>query len=188
MRWIKRFCLFALLISVVSLLPATNVDSLAEYKLKSIWLYKICKFTFWPDAKNKPGPFVISVLGTLPAGNEISIPGKTIGKRKLVVRKIQKLEQIKKSNVLFIAPSEAHRIRTILDYIKGRSILTVGDTKGFAQKGVIINFYTSGKALRFEINSEAIKASKLQLHSQLFSIGTVVTTKTGAADANQDLP
>ncbi|NIM14623.1 MAG: DUF4154 domain-containing protein, partial [Candidatus Aminicenantes bacterium] len=62
--------------------------------------------------------------------------------------------------------------------VGSKPILTVGDTKGFGQKGVIINLYIEKDAVRFEINHEASKKASLQMHSQLFAIGKVVKTKT----------
>jgi hypothetical protein len=150
-----------------------------EYQVKSTLIYKICKFTQWPKPQDANSSFIISVLGKLPSGEKIELlPDITIHKRTVIIRRIKRLSEVKDSAVLFIASSEAHRIDTILDTIDSKPILTVGDTKGFGQKGVIINLYIEKNSVRFEINHEASKKASLQMHSQLFTIGKVVKTKT----------
>lgn len=150
-----------------------------EYEVKSTLIFKICKFTQWPEPQDAHSPFIISVLGKLPSGEKIKLlPGLTIHKRKIIIRRVRRLSEVKDSAVLFIAPSEAHRIDTILDTVGSKPILTVGDTKGFGQKGVIINLYIEEDAVGFEINHEASKKASLQMHSQLFTTGKVVRTKT----------
>jgi hypothetical protein len=157
-----------------------SVNSLAidEYAIKSTIIYKILKFTQWPQPANKNKPFTISILGETTPGKEIKIPrGETINKRKIVMRKITHLSEINNSEVLFITSTEASRIDDILDYIGNKPVLTVGDTKGFGQKGVIINLYIHKNSVKFEINHEASKRASLQMHSQLYVIGRVVKTK-----------
>lgn len=156
-----------------------SVRTIKEYEIKSVYLFKICKFTRWSRPLKPNTPFIISVLGQTSPGSEIKIPrDKRIQNKKIIIKKIKKLADIGNSHVLFIATSEAHRINTILSYINGKDILTIGDTKGFAQKGVIINFYVEKNRVKFEINRSAAKKSPIKLHSQLFAIATVVEDKS----------
>jgi hypothetical protein len=167
-------------ITIFIILTAFSVNSLAidEYAIKSTILYRICKFTQWPQPTDKNKPFTISILGKTSRGEEIKMPQDgNIDKRRIVVRKIRHLSEIGSSEVLFITSDEADRIDTILDYIGDKPVLTVGDTRGFGQKGVIINLYIHQNSVGFEINYEASKKASLQMHSQLFAIGRVVKTK-----------
>ncbi|MCP5052237.1 MAG: YfiR family protein, partial [bacterium] len=112
--------LVVLILLVCITIPTSADNALGEYKAKSIFIYSLCKHTEWPARENGnlTSPIVISVLGKLPAGNEIQLSDKKkIGDRKVVLRKIKKLKEIDGSSVLFIASSEADRIREIIDYI-----------------------------------------------------------------------
>ena len=172
------FCFF---LSVIVLIIGTGLSGQIhrEYEVKSGLLYRICKFTQWPHSTAMKKNFIISILGRTVPGKEIIIPGnQTIDKRKIVIRKIKHLSEIDDSDVLFITASEAYRIDEIVDYTCNKPILTVGDTRGFAQKGIIINFYIYMDTVRFEINYEASKKASLQMHSQLFAIGRVVKTRS----------
>lgn len=175
----KTIPVLLILITIFIIYFGFSVNSLAidEYAIKSTIIYKILKFTQWPQSSNKNIPFTISILGKTKPGKEIKIPWKTIDKRKIIIQKIRSLSEIGSSEVLFITSSEAHRLDAILDYIGNKPILTVGDTKGFGQKGVIINLYIHKNSVRFEINHEASKRASLQMHSQLYVIGKVVKTE-----------
>jgi hypothetical protein len=169
-----------LLVTIFIIYTGFTVNSLAidEYAIKSTIIYRICKFTQWPQPSDKDKPFTISILGKTTQGKEIEIPWDgTIDKRRIVIRKIRHLSEIDDSEVLFITIVEAYRIDAILDYIGNKPVLTMGDTRGFAQKGVIINLYIHKNSVKFEINYEASKKASLQMHSQLFAIGRVVKTK-----------
>ncbi|MCP5052420.1 MAG: YfiR family protein, partial [bacterium] len=92
-------------------------------------------------------------------------------------KSIKHLDEIGGSQVLFIAPSEARRVVDIIAWVNGKAILTIGDTKEFGAKGVIINFFiTKQESMGFEINREASQKARLKIPSQLFAIGKLVKT------------
>jgi hypothetical protein len=163
---------------------AERVEPYSEYQAKSGLLFSICKFVNWPLLEPDQ-PFVISVLGTMPGGGKIYFPEQfDMGEKvhDVKIRYIKRLSEIKNSNVLFITASESHRIDDILDFVQGKPILTVGESKGLGQKGVIINFFLKEKGFEranvgFEINHEASKKASLQLHSRLNNIGKRVKTR-----------
>jgi hypothetical protein len=175
----KSFVLcFFLSVIALTLGIGANTQTHDEYEVKSRLLYLICKFTQWPQPPHAKKSFIISIIGRIALGKEIKIPGnQTLDKRKIVIRKIKYLDEIEDSDVLFITPSENEHLDEILDYTGNKPILTVGDSRGFAQKGVIINFYIYMDRVKFEINYEASKKASLQMHSQLFAIGRVVKTR-----------
>jgi hypothetical protein len=77
-------------------------------------------------------------------------------------------------HILFISSYEKRHIQEILKSIKGLNILTIGDTDGFARKGIVINFYTEGQKIRFEINLDAAKRANLTISSRLLSLARIV--------------
>jgi hypothetical protein len=58
-----------------------------------------------------------------------------------------------------------------------RPILTVGDSNGFATSGVLVNFYTSGDTVRFEMNETAIERSGLRVSGKLLKLARLVETE-----------
>lgn len=156
--------------------PADRI--MKEYELKSAYLYKICRFTRWLRPMKPGEPFIISILGPFISGNEITIPpDKLIQNKHVIIRKIKKLADIGDSHVVFITAPEAYHLDEIIAYTEDKDILTFGDTKGFAQKGVIINFYVENDQIKFEINIDAEKKSSIKLYSQVFRNGRIVESE-----------
>ncbi|MCU0287749.1 MAG: YfiR family protein [Acidobacteria bacterium] len=152
----------------------TNI-TLKENELKSAYLYKICKFTRWSRPLQPGGSFIISILGPTTPGNEIIIPPeKLLLDKKVIIRKIKKISDIKDSHVLFITAAEAYHLDEILSFTEAKDILTVGDTPGFSEKGVIINLYIEEDKVKFEINREAQGKSAIKLYSQVFRNGKII--------------
>jgi len=62
-------------------------------------------------------------------------------------------------------------------YINGAkklSVLTVSDSSGFAEKGVVINLYKSGIKTKFEINRNSARESGLKISSKLYKLARIV--------------
>lgn len=149
-----------------------------EYQLKAVFLYNFAQFTEWPtnafaDAK---APLVIGVLGKNSFGKllEATVTGEKVNGRNLVVRPYSRVEDINECHLLFISQSEADRIKQILASLKGRSILTVGESENFAVNGGVIRFLTENNKIRLRINTEAAKQAKLTLSSKLLRLAEII--------------
>jgi hypothetical protein len=158
------------------LLAAQCVDAReagpTEYQIKAAFLYSLAKFIEWPaDA----GTLNLCILGEDHFGKDIdSIVGKTVAGKKLSARRIRSAQDIKQCRILFIASLENERLADILWAAQGLNILTVSDTDGYAERGVIINFYTEQNKIRFEINRDAAERSGLKISSKLFDLARIV--------------
>jgi hypothetical protein len=64
----------------------------------------------------------------------------------------------------------------VLDSLKGRPILTVGDTDRFAGRGGMIRFVTDRNRIRLRINLEAATAANLKISSKLLRPAEIVAT------------
>jgi hypothetical protein len=174
-RTVCILLLVALLIPIVNLLSAQEEDVMDEAEIKSGLIYNICKFARWNRPIEPGAPFVISIIGKTTPANEIYVPKeKQILGRRVIVRKISSVNEIDKSFVLFITGSESNRLDEILSYVNGKNILTIGDTSGFAKRGVCINFYEDKGSVRFEINRAAVQKTSIELHAHIYVIGTVI--------------
>jgi hypothetical protein len=148
-----------------------------EYQVKAAFLYNFVKFVEWPDDKNAPTGRVINIciLGEDPFGNAFDfIKDETIENRRLVIKRFKTLQHIENCHVLFISRSEQEYLGQILTTVKGLNILTVGDTEGFAQKGVIINFYIEESRVRFEININSLKLSGWRISSKVMHLARII--------------
>ena len=160
---IRYILLICLLLNVVKLFSQTD-----EYWVKGVFIEKITKFIEWPKGSkvndvNKK--FVISVIGENPFGNELNeIYKNTKIKNKVVeIRYIKNISEIESSDVLFIvlllSRNDKEKLKDIIAYTKDKPILTMGDTEGYADSGVLVNFFIDDNKIKFEINETAIKTS-----------------------------
>ncbi|MGH9509604.1 MAG: YfiR family protein, partial [Terriglobales bacterium] len=102
------------------------------------------------------------------------IEGKSVHGKKLVARRLGRAEEAGTCQVLFVSSSENGRLTQILASLRGRSVLTVGETEGFAHRGGVINFQLEGSKVRFEINLDAAERSGLTMSSQLLKLAKIV--------------
>jgi hypothetical protein len=152
-----------------------------EYQIKAVFLFNFAQFVEWPSGAfpEAGSPVVIGVLGEDPFGvclNE-TVSGERVNNRSLAVQRYRRVEEIGICHVLFIAGSETDRLEEIFTSLKGRNILTVGDTEGFANRGGMIRFTTEKNKTRLKINLEAAKAARLTLSSKLLKPAEIVSTE-----------
>jgi hypothetical protein len=62
----------------------------------------------------------------------------------------------------------------MLNGLRGSSILTVGESKGFAERGGVINLTLEENKLGLEINTDAAGQSHLKISSKLLALAKIV--------------
>ena len=169
-----------------ALLPAglgssTFAQAPGEYQVKAAFLYKFTKFVDWPQEPggDAPGSLVICVVGDDPFGDTLDkvVEGKSVNGQSIIVRRMKSIQNAQACRIAFISSSEKARFRLLLDFLKGSSVLTVGDTEGFAEMGGVINFTMEEDHVRFEINVDAAKRARLNISAKLLGLAKIVRTE-----------
>ncbi|HEY4563473.1 MAG TPA: YfiR family protein [Thermoanaerobaculia bacterium] len=171
-----------LLVFLLALPALLGAQTASEYDIKAAFLYNFTKFVDWPpDAFPDPSSLKVCVLGENPFGTSLqTIAGELVGNRKLTVMRTDSLARPAGCQVLFISRSERERVPQILAAVKGSPVLTVGDTKGFVDEGVIINFVLEGSKVRFEINTDSADRAGLKISSKLLQLAKRIVANPGA--------
>jgi hypothetical protein len=159
---------------------AAESSSVREYQVKAAFLFNFAKFVEWPDSafSNENSPIIISVLGYDPFGESLdALKDRVVGGRRFLIKRISSVEELGECHILFISSSERGNLSQILQMVKNKNILTVGDTKGFTQSGVIINIIPEESRLGFEINLDAAEHTHLKIGSQLLKLARLVSQK-----------
>ena len=160
---------------LISLTPSTQAQSLIS-ELKAQYIERFAGFIEWPAGSvSEASSFVIGVIGRTELTTTLGGLARrtTIKGKSIEVLEVSNLGQADTCQILFIARSERGRLTEILGQIRRRPVLTVGDTDGFANRGVMINFL-EGESLRFEINQVAAETAGLRLSEKLLDLGDKV--------------
>jgi len=165
-------------------LPVVTLAQTGEYNIKAVFIERFTRYIEWPEesaVSDTSQPFVLGIIGKNPFGSVLEEIYSTqrIRKKKVIIRYISKLDEIKGCNLLFLSESEKKELSKILSFSRKRPILTVSDTKDFAGKGVAINFVIIEGKIKFEINKSAIDNVGLKVSSQLLKLAILVGKKEG---------
>ena len=158
--------------------PTLRAGQASELEVKAAFLLNFLKFVEWPP--NRPSdpaaPYIIAVIGedALAATLLGTTSGKTIGTRPVQVQFAARPADLFNAHLAFIASSEQRQLPAILRELEGRGVLTVGDTPGFAESGVVLNLVTQDHRVRFEANTAAAARARLRLSSHLLRIARIV--------------
>ena len=182
MRKVPFIVVCLVCLSLVAAAPsrAQNTDSSdsSEYLIKAGFTYNFAKLMEWPSGAfaQSDSPIVIGVLGTDPFNGTLDqvLKGKQANCRAFEVKHLKWGADLRGCNILFVSDSETAHLDELFHNIKGLSILTIGDTPGFAQRGGIINFVVEDNRVRFEINADAAKQANINISSRLLSLAIPV--------------
>ena len=148
-----------------------------EYQLKAVFLFQFSQFVEWPATSfaQDDAPFSVCVLGDDPFKQylEDAVRGEQVGGRPFAVKRYQRVEQVEDCQILFIAQPSGLPLETTLSALHERSILTVADSRAFADRGGVIEFVTVDNKLRLRINPEAARAADLTISSKLLSLASL---------------
>lgn len=155
---------------------ATVAAAPTEYEVKAAFIHNVAKFVDWPITPATSEGFLrFCVLGPDVFGHAIEVlKDKQIRNVTWQVIAANGKTDLKECRVLFISGAEPGSLKRILDSVKSSPVLTIGDTEGYAELGVIVNFYLEEGKVRFEINAEAAKRAGLKMSSQLLKLARIV--------------
>jgi hypothetical protein len=139
-----------------------------EEKYIGLFLYNFTKYFDWPD-NTKTGDFVVEILGHKSVFEELTriTSGKKIGSQNIVIKNLNTVDEIGKSNILFVGHWQSRVIVDILNKTGTNNTLVVSETDGMLDKGVSINFVIREGTIKFEINLINIKKRQLKVDPRI---------------------
>jgi hypothetical protein len=147
--------------------------------VKAGMIGKIAEFVRWPDSQGltEPDrPFEFVIIGQTPLEphlvryyRQVRIAG-----HRVFLRRAKDLADVGQPHVLFIASSLDDDLERILGHLKNAPVLTVGDTEGFAERGVAVNLYVADDQVRFEVSRRALQQHQLEASYHLLTLAKLV--------------
>ena len=156
---------------------ASAQSKAAEYQVKAVFLYNFTQFIDWPVTafENPEEPFVIGILGDDPFGNflDLTVKGEHIGTHPIKVKRCKDLRSAMNCHMLYINSTDREWLRTILNAVSEKNILTVSDDPYFNSLGGMIRFYTEENKIKLQINLPRSKEAQLTISSKLLSLAKI---------------
>lgn len=178
LKWVKNsagiFC--RLLLLTFWLLPV-DAQPPGEYSVKAAFVYNFLKYVEWPSngGCKAPESLKLGILGINQFGDSFNkFKGKPIASCFLEISEISGSQSLDKFQAVFISGSEKAGLQEKLAELNPLPVLTIGDSPGFMQAGVMINLIQRDDKLAFEINMKAAKAAGLKISSQLLKLATSI--------------
>jgi len=167
-----------LLIAALPLATLTRAAEADEYQVKGRFLLNFARFVEWPeqDQVGLESEIRVCVLGNGEVSSALAkvLHGKTAGKRDVMVRRVEDLVGVTWCRIIFVTRSTNLEPEMVVNSLGATSILTVGETDGFAANGGMVNFIGDRSEVRFQINQRAARRAGLKISSKLLRLAEVV--------------
>lgn len=159
---------------------ATPASISPEYQIKAVFLFNFAQFAEWPAKSFAPAnaPLVIGVYGDDPFGPYLDglVRDEKVGGRRLVVRRISRIDQVRDCHILYVSRSEQANLETIISGSHGLPVLTISDSDRFTNLGGMVRFVMEDGKVRLRINAAAAKVEGVVLSSKILRHATIVST------------
>ena len=144
---------------------------------------KFTQYTTWPSNtfKSSNTPVVIGMLATEWWLKRLEREAKgVISSRPVEVRRVTTVEEAARCQVVFISePDTQHEAQTRNEEewfkaLKGKPILTVGESDRSIERGAVMCFVIKNKTVRFEANLAASAENHLELSERMLAVASKV--------------
>ncbi|MEO1053442.1 MAG: YfiR family protein [Bacteroidota bacterium] len=144
-------------------------------EIHSMMVYNFIKYIEWP-AGSSNGEFVIGIIGDDEVFNTMKTwyGGKAVPGGQIIVKNYKNVDEIGNCQVLYVAANKSKAFSAIKDKIDGKSTLLVTNRDGLGAKGSCINFKLVNNKLKFELNKQAVAASKLKVSGRLAEMAIII--------------
>src|SRR5581483_286880 len=175
-RRFLRLPAIAVAVTVVGA-PCVHAQVPLETRLKAAVVSKFPQFVEWPPSVwTNRSSVDVCVLGSdrmTPVLQEL-VAGEAIDGRALVVREVDRDEDVDQCHVLFAGAGATGTHRTLLRRAASLPVLTVSDDPKFLDNGGIVRLREVDGRLRFEVNAAAPQRVGLRISSQLLQLALSV--------------
>ena len=164
--------LSAVLAAAGSGLPV-NAQLHDERAIKVAYVFNLTKYVEWPhDGKQ----LVVGFVGEGPMGEALEkmLNGKMSGTMAIRVINSPGDNVLEQCDILYVVYSSPTNVRAALDRVRGKSILTVGDTDSFAKAGGMVGLVRSGEQVQLQVNLDAVQEAHLRISSRVLDLATIV--------------
>jgi hypothetical protein len=178
----------ALLVPAAAL-AAPEVDRTKAATVKAAYLLNFLRYTEWPEGafETSDAPIVVTQVGDCEVGDVLPevieradpIAGHPLSLQRVVAPdaapdRAAFLRSIEDSHLVFVCPCTDEGVEAIVAHLRGKNVLTVGDSAEFADSGGMIGFVLQRDRIVFEANPQAIQDSAVSISAKVLKLASIV--------------
>lgn len=166
LQWILCVCL--LFITQLTAFPQQDVRA-----VRTAFLYNLTKYVNWRPAQRQ---IVIGYLGNRDLGPALArvLDGKDVDGRTIHVLLYPGTSDFDRCDVLYLEEMDSRRLREILNQVRDKRVLTVGDTELVPRMGGMVGLVRNGDQIQLEINADAARGAGFQISSRVLDLAVIV--------------
>lgn len=150
-----------------------------ERAVRAAFVFNLTKYVSWPQGHRDH--LVLGVIGHGTMGPVLKqiLEGKVSDGRRIDVVIHTSENELRDCDVLYVEEPSPAKIRTILDQVHSRSVLTVGDSDQFTRAGGMVALVRSGDQIEIHVNLDSLRNQKLEMSSRLLNLAVIVSGSGG---------
>jgi hypothetical protein len=172
----RRGYLFAVVILAIALdvSPRAQAPTI-EYDVKAAFLLNFMRYIEWPPASHNGQRFGLCTLDPDPFGNrlESAAAGEVWDGQPVVVHRLSTIRP-GECHLLYVPSASMTAFRVMQRDLQHQSILTVGESADFLERGGIIQFVVESNRVRFSIHTRNAQTAGLRVGSRLLRLAKEV--------------
>lgn len=161
-------------------IPAAKAQNFKESEIKAAFLYHFFNFIEWPDSETGENgqPFVFCAFGEGPVERALQelLRAPQARSQSISFSVISELPAVSKCDYLFISNANRELIASAISSTRGKPILTVSDSDGFAQQGGMIELVRKESRIHVLINLPVVTEQDLKVSSKLLRLATIISS------------
>jgi hypothetical protein len=177
----RRTLALVLLLTAGPLVSLHASQDAREAEIKASFLYNFARFAVWPVDVVPPGaPLTFCVLGDwfVAQSLEKTIQRKTIDGHSLIVARLKDDGGLRSCQMVYAGRVDKARALELLGELDGVPVLTVSDLDTFTELGGTATFFIDDEnRMRFIVNMDSARRSKVQLSAQLLRLAVTADRK-----------
>ncbi|MEK8050102.1 YfiR family protein [Ideonella sp. DXS22W] len=168
-----RICQLLVLVATLLAGPAARGQA-DERTVKAAFLYNFIQFTQWPVPPSEP--FRLCVLGRSALDEALArLEGKNVlNGLHISIRHVGPRDSLERCHALYVDDSQRAAAEELLPRLAGAPILTITDSDGLADRGMIIEIRKRDLKLAFDVNLHAARKANIDLSARLLKMAHYV--------------
>lgn len=147
-------------------------------QVKAAYIYNFSLFVEWPEKSfsTQNSPYTVCVLGDDRFSEALvhTLKGRGSKGRLFEVKASKWPQDLAGCHIAYVGPASSKEPGESIKYFSGQRALVVGDFAGAGDMGAIINFFTEGDRVRFEVNLAAARKAGYSISSRMLQLARII--------------